>query len=57
MAAVPLFWDTNMAAVTSCENTLLGSLSNDDGDVTEYGKKTIGLDKEKKTQLFTGITL
>ena len=32
MAAVLLFWDTNMAAVTSCENTLLsngqGSLMN-----------------------------
>ena len=24
MAAVSLFWNTNMAAVTSCENTLLG---------------------------------
>ena len=24
MAAVSLFWDTNMAAVMSCENTLLG---------------------------------
>ena len=24
MAAVSLFWDTNMAAVTSCKNTLLG---------------------------------
>ena len=23
MAAVLLFWDTNMAAMTSCENTLL----------------------------------
>ena len=23
MAAVLLFWDTNLAAVTSCENTLL----------------------------------
>ena len=23
MAAISLFWDTNMAAVTSCENTLL----------------------------------
>ena len=22
MAAVSLFWDTNMAAVTSCENTV-----------------------------------
>ena len=22
MAAISLFWDTNMAAVTSCENTL-----------------------------------
>ena len=48
MAAVSLFWDTNMAAATSCENTLLGSLSKDDGDVTENGKKSIGLDKEKK---------
>ena len=36
-----------MAALTSSENTLLGSLSNDDGDVTENGKKSIGLDKEK----------
>ena len=25
MAAVPLFWNTNMAAVTSCENALLFS--------------------------------
>ena len=25
MAAVSLFWDTNMAAVTSCENTLYGA--------------------------------
>ena len=24
MAAVSLFWDTNMAAVTSCENTISG---------------------------------
>ena len=23
MAAVPLFWDTNMAAVTSCEDAVL----------------------------------
>ena len=28
MAAVSLFWDTNMAAVTSCENTLWPSLEN-----------------------------
>ena len=28
MAAVSLFWDTNMAAVTSCENTLLKAASN-----------------------------
>ena len=27
MAAVSLFWDTNMAAVTSCENTLLTILA------------------------------
>ena len=48
MAAISSFWDTNMAAATSCENTLSGSLSNDDGDVTENGKKSIGFDKEKK---------
>ena len=28
MAAVSLSWNTNMASVTSCENALLGSLSN-----------------------------
>ena len=27
MAAVSLFWDTNMAAMTSCENTLFESFS------------------------------
>ena len=26
MAAVSLFWDTNMVAVTSCEKILLGTL-------------------------------
>ena len=31
MVAVSLFWDTNMAAVTSCENTLLKSNLPDDG--------------------------
>ena len=30
MAAVPLFWDTNMAAVTSCENTLYFYTTNED---------------------------
>ena len=46
MAAVLLFWDTNMAAVTSYENTLyniLESFSNDDGDGNEDVKKAIGL--------------
>ena len=33
-----LAWNTNMAAVS------LGSLSNDDGDGNENGKKAIGLD-------------
>ena len=28
MAAVSLFWNTNMAAVTSCENTLYAAISN-----------------------------
>ena len=52
MAAVSLFWDNNMAAVTSCENALLtGSLSNDDGDVKENVKKAIGLDNQKSTNL------
>ena len=40
-----------MAALTSSENTLLGSLSNDDGDVTENGKRSIGLDKEETLAL------
>ena len=29
MVAISLFWDTNMAAVTSCENTLLVSQNNE----------------------------
>ena len=40
-----------MAALTSSENTLFGSLSNDDVDVTENGKKSIGLDKEETLAL------
>ena len=39
MAAISLFWDTNMAVVTSCENTVLvcGVLSADKTLViTEY---------------------
>ena len=35
---------TNMAAVTSAFNQQIGSLSNDDGDGNENGKKAIGLD-------------
>ena len=34
MAAVLLFWDTNMAAVTSCENTLYPIASR--ADTTRY---------------------
>ena len=52
MAAVLLFWDTNMAAVTSYENTLyniLGSFSNDDGDGNEDVKKAIGLLRKTTT--------
>ena len=29
MAAIPLFWNTNMAALTSCENALLVDASFD----------------------------
>ena len=39
-----------MAAVTSCENILLGSFC----DVTENGKKPIGLDKEEKNRALYG---
>ena len=38
MAAISLFWDINMAAVTSCENTLttLGTLKS--GHLIEVGR-------------------
>ena len=39
MAAVSLFWDTNMAAVTSCENTLY------------YGEKELKLFKDFRDRL------
>ena len=36
MAAVSLFWDTNMAAVTSCENTLYRDDTIHDGRHLEF---------------------
>ena len=39
MAAVSLFWDTNMAAVTSCENTLFATL--------EAKKREVGVNSRK----------
>jgi len=37
--------------ITSKRLLLTGSLSNDDGDVKENGKKEIGLDNQKSTNL------
>ena len=36
MAAVSLFWDSNMAAVTSCENTLLPILIQTENSVVSH---------------------
>ena len=41
MAAVSLFWDTNMAAMTSCENTQYQQRVKIAGDL---GKKTIAIE-------------
>ena len=35
-----------ICAFTGCRPVLLGSLSNDDGDGNENGKKAMGLDKQ-----------
>ena len=45
MAAVSLFWDTNMAAVTSCENTLYTNL-------VQKLKELVNLSSLFKFQLF-----
>ena len=43
MAAVSLFWDTNMAAVTSCENTLHYNFLVDTGECIKLpGTREIG---------------
>ena len=39
MAAVSLFWNTNMAAVTPCENTLFATL--------EAKKRVVGVNSRK----------
>ena len=39
MAAILLFWDTDMAAVTSCENTLFATL--------EAKKREVGVNSRK----------
>ena len=41
MAAVSLFWNTNMAAVTSCENALFMQNLAYDGGVCKEGLVTI----------------
>ena len=48
MAAVSLFWDTNMAAVTSCENTLLGYPASVINPLTVFS--TFDMDKVVKIQ-------
>ena len=39
MAAVSLFWDTNMAAVTSCENTLYIVWAKEDESRISHGEE------------------
>ena len=42
--SVPLYWQFEISPWLHCHVTLIGSLSKDDGDVNENGKKAIGLD-------------
>ena len=55
MAAVSMFWDTNMAAVTSCENTLLLSFVS----VMIEGTRIIGMvfprDKIRLSHVWIGL--
>ena len=42
--SVPLYWQFEISPWLHCHVTLIGTLSNDDGDVNEKGKKAIDLD-------------
>ena len=42
--SLPLYWQFEISPWLHCHVTLIGSLSNDDGDVNENGKKAVGLD-------------
>ena len=42
--SVPLYWQFEISPWLHCHVTLIGSLSNDEGDVKENGKKAIDLD-------------
>ena len=42
--SVPLYWQFEISPWLHCHVTLIGSWSNDDGDVNENGKKAIDLD-------------
>ena len=42
--SVLLYWQFEISPWLHCHVTLIGSLSNDDGDVNENGKKAIDLD-------------
>ena len=49
MAAVSLFWDTNMVAVTSCENILLGTLKELERRRRRQRQKAISLVSKRTT--------
>ena len=59
MAAVSLFWDTNMAAVTSCENTLLicskESLLTAFGDVSCIGYHSVGCYRDTSSRVIQSL--
>ena len=50
MATVSLFWDTNMATVTSCENTLYPKFVL--RDLSEISRGERGVETEGGSQLF-----
>ena len=51
MAAVPLFWDANIAAVTSCENALLNVSDVFTGRLNDLGLFRLN----KKTNLMLSL--
>jgi len=51
MAAVSLFWNTNMAAVTSCENALLSKYGKAASEFQHYDSYTIFSETKRQRDL------